>query len=103
MLKADLAEVQKQANAAGMIVAAQLPLRMRREGKRAVEHFGFVDGVSQPIVRGTPRANSGRRPMHLVAPGEFLFGYRDEHGFYPASPAVSASHDRDGILPPRAT
>jgi Dyp-type peroxidase family len=36
--------------------------------------------------------------MHLVAPGEFLFGYRDEHGFYPASPSVSASRDRTGIL-----
>ena len=50
---------QKQAKAAGMIVAAQLPLTLRREGKRAVEHFGFVDGVSQPIVRGTARANAG--------------------------------------------
>ena len=42
---------------------------IRRNGKRAVEHFGFVDGVSQPIVRGTARANSGIAPMHLVGSG----------------------------------
>jgi Dyp-type peroxidase family len=36
--------------------------------------------------------------MHVIAPGEFLFGYRDEHGFYPASPSVEAAQDRTGIL-----
>lgn len=98
ILKAELAALKKKTSSAGMVLVSELPLAVKREGKRAVEHFGFVDGVSQPIVRGTARANAGAAPMHLVAPGEFLFGYRDEHGFYPASPSVPAAQDRSGIL-----
>ncbi|RAZ88630.1 cytochrome [Mesorhizobium hawassense] len=121
-LKTEITAVKRQTAGAGMSLVAELPLLVKRQpnkdaaasqepakngdgashGKsgrlRAYEHFGFVDGVSQPIVRGTARANKGAAPMHLVAPGEFLFGYRDEHGFYPASPSVEAAQDRTGIL-----
>ncbi|TIV21993.1 MAG: cytochrome, partial [Mesorhizobium sp.] len=83
LLKAEITAMKRQTAGAGMSVTAELPLKVKREGKRAVEHFGFVDGISQPIVRGTARAAKGAAPMHLLAPGEFLFGYRDEHGFYP--------------------
>lgn len=97
-LKIEIGTAKAKIAAAGMNLVSELPLAVKRDGKRAVEHFGFVDGVSQPIVKGTARANIGAAPMHLVAPGEFLFGYRDEHGFYPASPSVEASQDRTGIL-----
>ncbi len=116
-LKTEIAIVKRKTTGAGMKVVAELPLAVNRDptdtntkssnaakpdGKSergpAYEHFGFADGISQPIVRGTTRASRGAAPMHLVAPGEFLFGYRDEHGFYPASPSVSASRDRTGIL-----
>lgn len=99
-LKTEIGTAKRKMTAAGVKLVSELPLAVKRDGKRAVEHFGFVDGVSQPIVRGTARANIGAPPMHLVAPGEFLFGYRDEHGFYPASPSVDASLDRSGILSP---
>ncbi|PBC09522.1 cytochrome P450 [Mesorhizobium sp. WSM3859] len=98
LLKAEITAMKRQTAGAGMSVTAELPLKVRREGKRAVEHFGFVDGISQPIVRGTARAAKEAAPMHLLAPGEFLFGYRDEHGFYPSSPSVEAALDRAGIL-----
>jgi Dyp-type peroxidase family len=54
------------------------------------EHFGFLDGVSQPGVRGrlshdshdvlTPRQNAndrdqGKPGQELIWPGEFVFGY----------------------------
>lgn len=116
-LQTEIAAVKRKTNAAGMKVVAELPLAVNRgptntktkssnaatgddrsERGPAYEHFGFADGISQPIVRGTTRASRGAAPMHLVAPGEFLFGYRDEHGFYPASPSVSASRDRTAIL-----
>ncbi|ESY03074.1 cytochrome P450 [Mesorhizobium sp. LNJC399B00] len=116
-LKTEIATVRRKTTGAGMKVVAELPLAVNRgptdtktkssdgakrddrsERGPAYEHFGFADGISQPIVRGTTRASRGAAPMHLVAPGEFLFGYRDEHGFYPASPSVSASRDRTGIL-----
>ncbi|WP_192181097.1 cytochrome P450 [Mesorhizobium amorphae] len=122
-LATEIAVVKRKTTGAGMKVVAELPLAVKRDptntntntntntkssntakpdGKSergpAFEHFGFADGISQPIVRGTTRASRGAAPMHLVAPGEFLFGYRDEHGFYPASPSVSAARDRSGIL-----
>ncbi|UVK36998.1 cytochrome P450 [Mesorhizobium sp. AR10] len=116
-LETEIATVKRKTTGAGMKVVADLPLVVNRdptntntkspdaakgddksERRPAYEHFGFADGISQPIVRGTTRASRGAAPMHLVAPGEFLFGYRDEHGFYPSSPSVSASRDRTGIL-----
>lgn len=60
------------------------------EPNRGREHFGFLDGVSQPGLRGrvssdrkdllTPRQNSGNPDQgmpgqDLVWPGEFIFGY----------------------------
>jgi Dyp-type peroxidase family len=99
MLKADVAEFTRRSKSAGMVLVAELPLAIRRNGKKAVEHFGFVDGVSQPVIKGTPRASSSIPEQHLVSTGEFLFGYRDEHGFYPPTPTVRPSHDRCGVLP----
>jgi Dyp-type peroxidase family len=57
------------------------------------EHFGFLDGVSQPGIRGhvtddpndvlTPRQNpenrqQGKPGQDLLWPGEFVFGYRGQ-------------------------
>lgn len=47
------------------------------------EHFGYRDGISQPIIEGSPKAHRHRddaeaRRVHFVKPGEFLFGYRNE-------------------------
>lgn len=93
-------EVRTRALAAGLSVVADVPLSVNRDKQnRAKEQFGFADGISQPVVRGTARANAGAPAANVVAAGEFLFGYRDEHGFYPVSPAVSAKNDPTGILP----
>ncbi|MFS9599376.1 hypothetical protein, partial [Klebsiella variicola] len=59
----------------------------------------FVDGVSQPVIKGTRRRrNHNSSPIHQIAAGEFLFGYRDEHGFYPPSPTTPAEFDAEGRL-----
>ena len=49
------------------------------------EHFGFRDGISQPIIDGTPtssseriRKDSNEARISLVKPGEFVFGYLNE-------------------------
>lgn len=42
---------------------------------RGREHFGFKDGISQPLVAGT---QWGSGPP--VAAGEFILGYRDQSG-----------------------
>lgn len=81
---------------------------LRRNGERLViegriyddlkEHFGFRDGISQPIIEGSPKAERGGKKwwqsspspeegsvltdeakrIHLVKPGEFILGYKNE-------------------------
>jgi deferrochelatase/peroxidase EfeB len=69
----------------------------RRKAKH--EPFGFVDGVSQPIMRGTYKALRGADPIHIVEAGEFLLGYPDNRGYLPATPILDAIHDPDNMLP----
>lgn len=63
------------------------------------EPFGFVDGVSNPIIRGTKNAARNPNSIHLVNPGEFILGYRDNRDYFPASPQIYASQDISRILP----
>jgi Dyp-type peroxidase family len=88
-----------KAATAGLTLASRVPLVVKRQNGQAIEHFGFADGVSQPVVRGTPRAHRPTDPQHLVEAGEFIFGYRDERGYLPPSPVIGAAHDGAAILP----
>jgi deferrochelatase/peroxidase EfeB len=63
------------------------------------EPFGFVDGISQPVIRGTYKALRGADPIHLVEAGEFILGYPDNRGFMPPGPTLAAIHDPDNRLP----
>lgn len=61
-----------------------------RDGQRR-EHFGYVDGLSQPWIAGAdpPRTAVGqarRRRSTPLQPGEFLLGYPDEEGALPPAP-----------------
>ena len=63
------------------------------------EHFGFRDGLSQPVIRGTS-ANKSNTPMRdIVEPGEFILGYENSQGFFPPSPLIRAEADLDDNLP----
>jgi len=59
------------------------------------EHFGFRDGISQPVVEGIGRTGP---PRDTIKAGEFVLGYRNEYGLFPESPTVARSTDRDGML-----
>lgn len=63
------------------------------------EPFGFADGISQPLIKGTRQASARSNSIHAVEPGEFILGYKDNRGFYPPSPQVIADLDEDHILP----
>jgi deferrochelatase/peroxidase EfeB len=63
------------------------------------EPFGFRDGVSQPIIRGAPRANRQKRPNDMVEAGEMVLGYVDNIGTIPPSPSIAAEHDPLHDLP----
>lgn len=67
------------------------------------DHFGFIDGISQPSVAGASvKGRSGDGLLdgaggwRDVATGEFLLGYQDEDGELPAAPA--APFDRNATF-----
>ncbi|MFN3228693.1 MAG: Dyp-type peroxidase [Asticcacaulis sp.] len=67
------------------------------------EPFGFVDGISNPILKGTPRAlKAPNETDHLLNPGEFILGYPDSRGYIPPSPVTEAERDPAHILPAAA-
>ena len=44
------------------------------------EHFGFADGMSQPILEGSTDAERFPDSIHLTALGEFVLGYPNAFG-----------------------
>ena len=63
------------------------------------EHFGYRDGISQPVIRGTERFAKGVPQRDIVEPGEFIIGYKSNQGYFPPSPLVRAEDDFAGELP----
>ncbi len=65
------------------------------------EPFGFVDGISQPVIEGSfAAAKAGAdHSLHLVKPGEFVLGYADGEGAVTPGVAVDDAHDGEGLLP----
>ena len=63
------------------------------------EHFGFRDGISQPVIAGTRRAANHAAPGDLVAAGEILIGYRNNQGYLPITIAVGPERDPACELP----
>jgi len=62
-------------------------------GGRSTEPFGFRDGVAQPQIDGLrrrpPEASGPLAGDHLVAPGEFILGHRNEYGELAYCPDVA--------------
>jgi deferrochelatase/peroxidase EfeB len=59
------------------------------------EHFGFRDGIGQPIIEGL---NKPGAPSNRVKAGEFILGYANEYGQYPESPLIETGEDTAGLL-----
>ncbi|MFN8373883.1 MAG: Dyp-type peroxidase [Anaerolineae bacterium] len=73
----------------------------RRMDKK--EHFGYLDGASQPLVEGSrPDAADApvdpNSPVREIKAGEFVLGYVNEYGVIPPSPFVPAN-DKSAKLP----
>jgi len=80
---------------------------VRPGAERGHEHFGFLDGVSQPGIRGLTRPSKpisrpdqGLPGQDLVWPGEFVFGYSGQHPEHPTKegppPPMAAPWLRNG-------
>ncbi|HZQ99617.1 MAG TPA: Dyp-type peroxidase [Chloroflexota bacterium] len=63
-----------------------------------VEHFGFRDGISQPIVEGLSKTGSAP-PGTVVRAGEFVLGYPNEYGLLTDRPLLEPAADPGGLLP----
>jgi Dyp-type peroxidase family len=52
------------------------------------EHFGFTDGISQPVLKGLAR-NSQKG--NYINPGEIILGHNNAYGKTPVSPTINKS------------
>jgi deferrochelatase/peroxidase EfeB len=101
-LAKQLTEVATQA---GMAKPHEIPLKkvsedkLKKVSEDKKEPFGFIDGISQPVIRGTYKGLRNADPIHLVEPGEFILGYPDNRGNMPPGPTLPALADPDNQLP----
>jgi len=63
------------------------------------EPFGFRDGISQPVIKGSRQFHGGVSDIHVVEPGEFILGYKDNAGYYPSTAVVNANAKGAHFLP----
>jgi Dyp-type peroxidase family len=63
------------------------------------EHFGFVDGISQPVPYGPTIRPNKRDPWHGVAAGDLLIGHPTTGGDPAPGPVVRATMPGTDSLP----
>jgi Dyp-type peroxidase family len=61
------------------------------------EHFGFHDGISQPVIEELSQGKTS--PIDRIKAGEFLLGYPNEYGLYTDRPVLKPALDPNGLLP----
>lgn len=62
-------------------------------GTFSYEHFGFRDGISTPVIRGTEQFTPRSAERDVVDPGEFVLGYPNNQGYFAPSITVPAATD----------
>lgn len=76
----------------GLTIIKEMKGYLRPDNK---EPFGFHDGISQPVIKGSGRPG----PQNdLIATGEFLMGYKNEHDQYPYSPLLETNQGNSTLL-----
>jgi deferrochelatase/peroxidase EfeB len=90
-------KVLAECTTAGMSSPHEIPLQPVTEDK--TEPFGFTDGISQPVIRGTYKSLRNADPIHIVEPGEMVLGYPDNRGYIPPSPTLLPNSDPGNKLP----
>ncbi len=77
----------------GLQVLMNLDGQINKDGK---EHFGFRDGIAQPVIKGSGQTGDG---ANMVAPGEFILGYKNQYGVYPETPLITTQQGDLSLLP----
>jgi Dyp-type peroxidase family len=82
-----------QANG-GLQLIAQEVGELPEDGR---EHFGFRDGISQPILEGSPQYEKlsvqDKQGLNVIKAGEFVLGYPNEDGNLPQTPTLAFQRD----------
>src|SRR6185503_18429296 len=60
------------------------------------EHFGFRDGLSQPVIKGSGSKPSGNN--NDIDPGEFVLGYKNEYNVYPDTALLKVAQGKPELL-----
>jgi Dyp-type peroxidase family len=99
VLKAQLQQRRQQLADPGFSEVAALSAGRQPDSH---EHFGFNDGIGQPVMEGT--GNKQRqldRTNHAteLPAGEFLMSYTNVYGVAADSPVVAAADDPRNLLP----
>ncbi len=68
------------------------------------EHFGWVDGLSMPVIEGVPHRDGAPKKHQqswttAIRPGEFVLGYHNEYGCFTESPTAALADDPRDELP----
>jgi Dyp-type peroxidase family len=63
------------------------------------EHFGFQDGISQPIMKGFSQSLGETNNQALINPGEFILGHINAYDNFSPSPYVDISESESALLP----
>ena len=89
--------------AAGFTIDGRLPTTFKAVGDGdRMEHFGFIDGISQPVIdwNGARSPGGGQELEYgnLITPGEFLLGYANEYGLFEDRPLLTPEQDPLQIL-----
>jgi Dyp-type peroxidase family len=91
----------------GVAIVHELSLSLQFDPKMpeiAREHFGFADGISQPIPFGTTIVTKTGKaypqdPIHGIAAGDLLIGHIAAYGEPSPGPLVPAAAPRADLLP----
>lgn len=99
-LEEDISKLKDQLGKVGVRVIEELDALTLPDHK---EHFGFRDGISEPILAGTVKHKSSSKTANVVRLGEFVLGFENEYNEINTSPILLQSEDKTDVLPYRET
>lgn len=88
-LNTNYAKQKQQLDSFGIVEIKKLGTTVLQERK---EHFGFRDGIAQPVIRGLSKEEVAGNTLNA---GEFILGYKNEYNQYTDSPLVAADKAAD--------
>jgi Dyp-type peroxidase family len=99
LLKLQLEQRRQELTASGF---AQVAVLQAGRLPDSHEHFGFSDGIGQPVMKGSGnKERQLKRTNHAteVETGEFLLGHMNLYGVIADGPVVEAGADPQQLLP----